>query len=382
MIHFILALVLLVLFGKLLTEVMERIGLVSVLANFTVGLVFGVSMLALIDAGDPIIVAFAEVGAILLLFIAGYEESDLGFMIKREKKILTVALFGLAAGIFSLLIFGHNVLGLLPLETLFFAIAFAVTDIAVAAKVILSTRKLKEDSSKTLLGIAVVDTVLGIIVLALAVAANSASIFEMLWVLGGIIFFFAVTVLVYKFVPRLIKLATHMEAEAADFSAAFLVILFLAYMAEFLGLAMVLGAYFAGLILQRSPELRARDFSQKIKAMAYGFFVPVFFAWMGLQTDLSTLGEFWAVSLLIVAVAVLPKLVAILLASMGTGSNFREALVYGIGLSAKGADNLIVLTIGISMGVFATTGMILSAMAVAILLSILFSTISLRLLLR
>jgi len=382
MMNFILALVLLVLFGKLLTEVLERIGLVSVLANFAVGLVFGVSMLALIDATDPVIIAFAEVGAILLLFVAGYEESDLGFMIQREKKILTVAMLGLTAGIFSLLIFGHHFLGLLPLETLFFAIAFAVTDIAVAAKVILSTRKLKQESSKTLLGIAVVDTVLGIIVLALAVAANTASLLEMARVFGGIVLFFALTVLIYRYMPRMIQLVTHMETDAADFSAAFLVILFLAYIAQELGLAMVLGAYFAGLILQRSPELKARDFSQKIQAMAYGFFVPVFFAWMGLQTDLGNLGEFWAISLLIVAVAVLPKLLAIVIAAMATGSRFKEALIYGVGLSAKGADNLVVLTIGITTGVFAATGMILSAMAVAILLSILFSTLALRLLLR
>lgn len=382
MAEFLIATVLLVALAKLLAEGFERIGLVSLLGEFSAGLILGTSVLGLIH--PETVQEFATIGVILLLFLAGYEETNTSFLFEEKQRLSIIAVTGLVLTLGVLFGFSVFVLDLGYVQAAVFTFTFTLTDVAVGAKALLSTGKAGTRVGKSLLGLAVIDTVLGIILLAVTVTIISAtSLLEIQKTIGGIVLFFLLVVLIGRYLPTLIKKAEEMKTEETRFSLALLTVFLLAFIAEELRLAAVLGAYFAGIVLQRSNELESHHFSETMKSIAYGFFVPLFFAWIGLRVDLWLIPQYIDQALLIAAVALGVKFTIVAAVSLIEGESRRDAMIYGMGLIPKGADNLVVLAIGESLGVLGNGmyEMLLVSMTVVMLVSILISSGSLNVLL-
>ena len=381
--NFLLAVVLIVALGKILSELFERIGLVSMLGEFSTGLILGTTFLNLVEVSQ--VREFAVMGVILLLFLAGYEETNTGFLVRERKRLSFIALTGLLITLGAMFLFSRYFLELGTVRSIVFAFAFSLTDVAVGAKALLSTGKADTETGKSLLGLAVIDTIVGIILLAVSVTMISATSFVAIEkTVGGIPLFFGLVFLMGRYLPKLIDLSEKLEAEETQFSLALLSVFLLAFIAEELKLASVLGAYFAGIILQRSDELESHHFSDTMKSMAYGFFVPIFFGWMGLQANLRLLPTYLKPALMIAAVALGVKFISITAVSYFNGSGLKESSIYGFGLIPKGADNIVVLAIGHSLGVLTgqTYDMLLVSVALVMLVSILVSSVSLKKMLR
>lgn len=379
---FLLAVVLLVAVGKILSEVFERIGLVSMLGDFSAGLILGTSLLGVVTVQS--VEQFAIIGVILLLFLAGYEETNTGFLFEERKRLSIISIVGLLITLAAMFLFAYSYFGFGLVSSVVFAFAFALTDIAVGAKALISTGKAGSRMGKSLLGLAVIDTILGIVMLAVSITLiSTSSVIAIQKTLGGILLFCLIVYVGWRYLPKMISKARHLEAEAGQFSLALLTVFFLAYLAEELHLATVLGAYFGGLILQRSKALDSKEFNETVKRMAYGFFVPIFFGWMGLKTDLSVLPQYFYTAIIIAAVALGIKFTVTTGISLLKGTPLRESAVYGFGLIPKGADNLIVLAIGESLGILPgqTYEMMLVSLTLVIVVSIVISTTALNLLL-
>lgn len=377
--NFLLAIVLVLALAKILSELTERVGLVSILGEFTAGLILGISLLNLVQA--PEIKEFATMGVILLMFLAGYEETDAKYLMERKKNLSLIAAGGLLGTILVLFLIPYLFLNFSLIESLIFAFAFGLTDVAVGAKSLISTGKANTEMGESLLGVAVIDTISGIILLAIGVTLISASSFYAIGeTVGGIALFFVLILAVGKFLPRVIKESFKMESEKFVFSIAFVSVFLLAFIAEELHLASVIGAYFAGIILQKSGELEAEQFSQTMESIAYGFFVPIFFAWMGLQTDFTLIFDYLKISLLICGLSLGVKFSLTFLSSKLMGNNNKKSAIFGLGLIPKGADNLIVLAIGSSLGVLSgQTGELMSvSMVLVIVFSVLISSTLLK----
>ncbi len=362
----------------ILSELFERVGLVSVLGEFGTGLLLGVSFLALFSAES--IEIFASMGVILLLFLAGYEETDLRFLIREHRKLFLISFTSLFLGLVGTFLFALAYFSFTFKQAIFFALAFVLTDVAVGAKTVISMGKTQDPLGKNLLGIAILDTVIGLILLAVAITlVTSNSILGLISVFAKILLFILVIVTMGRVLPVVIHKSVKMGVEETEFSIAFITIFLLAFLAEELGLAAVMGAYFAGIILQHSRELESRHFSETMKSMAYGFFVPLFFAWMGLQTDLSYVPIYFKEIMVIVFFTLGIKFVGTLAAAQTYGLSLKEGLTYGFGLVSRGADNLVVLAIAISLGIFAgVTELLLAATAVLMVVSIIISSIGLK----
>jgi len=199
--NFLLALVLAVALAKFLGEIMERIGLVSTLGEYAAGLILGVSLLGIMQPHD--IETFAIMGVVLLMFLAGYEETDVKFLVEHEKKLVMIALVSLLLTIGALFAFGMYFLNLSSVQALFFGFIFGLTDVAVGAKTLLSTGKLETDIGRSLLSIGVIDTIIGVILLAVAVAlALATSPMALVKTIGGIGAFFVLLLFMSKVLPK------------------------------------------------------------------------------------------------------------------------------------------------------------------------------------
>ncbi|RMF06080.1 cation:proton antiporter [Candidatus Woesearchaeota archaeon] len=379
--NFLLAIVLVVSLAKLLGELFERLGMTSILGEFGAGLVLGVSFLNLIQPSE--VEQFAYMGAILLMFLAGYEETNLKFLLEREKKISVIGIGALVLTLLALFVSGKIFFNLDNTASMIFAFIFSMTDVAVGANILLATRNIESDTGESLLGISVVDTVVGLVLLALAVSFLSAnSLADVGTTVGKMIFFFVITVFLAKYLTKLVHSTVKMHTEKMEFSVAFVSIFLLAYLAEELNLAAVLGSYFAGIILQHSRDLSSEHFSTTVRNIAYGFFISIFFAWVGLSTNLRVAHHYFWQALLISVLAIVSKFLFTFVLSALQKVPVREALIYSFGMIAKGSDNIIVLAIGLSIGALASySELFLTSLVVLIVLSLLLSTLGLRILL-
>jgi len=380
--NFLLAIILAVAVAKVLSELMERIGLVSTLGEFGAGLIMGVSLLAIMKPAD--IETFAIMGVILLMFLAGYEETDLKFMFAHERTLSIVACVSLLLTIGAIFAFGMFYLGFTTIQALFFGFIFGLTDVAVGAKTLLSTGKIDSNVGRSLLAIGVIDTIVGVVLMALVVAfAFSTSLMGLLETIGGMLLFFVFLLIMGKFLPKLVDKSVRMKTDQIDVSIALVSIFLLAFVAEELGIAAVLGAYFAGVILQRSGDLRSKQFSKTISSMAYGFFVAIFFVWMGLQVNLGLLPTYLIPAIAITVFAIVSKTIIVTLVSLAQKVSLKDSIICGVGMSAKGADNLIIVAIGAGLGVLAGVDeLLITSLALTIIVSIILSSIILKRLLK
>jgi len=377
--NFLLALVIIVVLAKILSELFERIGLISLLGEFGAGLILGVSGLAIISAAN--VEEFAFMGVILLMFLAGYEETDIRFMVKKRKKLSIISISGLLLTLIILFFFCRQYFHFNVLQSVLFCFIFGLTDVAVGAKALLSTGKINTKLGESLLGIAVIDTVIGLLLLVGAITVfTSTSVSAAFMTFGKIVLFFIITVFIAKYIPKLIHKAIKMRTEMMDVSIAFISIFFLAYLAEELRLAAVLGAYFAGLILQKAPDLETDHFSTTIKSMSYGFFIPIFFAWIALSADISLIPKYIKPALIICIVALAVKFIIIFIASLTQKAKPQEALVYSTGMLAKGADNLIVLAIAVNINALSAgiAEMLLTSLVFILIVSVIVGSVSLK----
>jgi Kef-type K+ transport system membrane component KefB len=342
--------------AKLFGELAERIGQPAVLGEMIGGIVIGVSGLHLIDAHDPVLHVLAELGVILLLFLIGLE-TDIQRLLSVGGASASVAAVGV------LLPFGAGygvgaALGYPTTVSVFLGAALTATSVGITARVLSDLGHLKTDESQVILGAAVVDDILGLVLLTVisAVAAG-----EKMTVLGvtkivAVAFgFVALAVIVGSLLaPRLIGLIARVRVGKALFFASIMFAFGLAYLADLAGSALIIGAFAAGLVLAKTD--RGRDIEHEVYDVAQ-FFIPIFFVSVGAAVDLKALNPFNAatrpfliIGILLTIVAILGKIVA---GYAAFGRPLRK-LVIGVGMVPRGEVGLIFAQLGLSAGLLST----------------------------
>lgn len=245
--------------AKLFGELAERIGQPAVLGEMVGGIVIGVSGLHLIDTHDPLLHVLAELGVLLLLFLIGLE-TDIGRLLSVGGASLAVALAGVVLPFAA----GYGVgmwLHYPATVSVFLGAALTATSVGITARVLSDLGHLKSDESQVILGAAVVDDILGLVLLTVisAIAAG-----ERMTVLGvskifGVAFGFVVLAIVIGswLAPPLIKLLTRLRVGKALFFASIMFAFGLAWLASAIGSALIIGAFAAGLVLAKTD--RGRD---------------------------------------------------------------------------------------------------------------------------
>jgi Kef-type K+ transport system membrane component KefB len=338
--------------AKLFGELAERIGQPAVLGEMVGGIVIGVSGLHLIDAHHPLLHVLAELGVVLLLFLIGLE-TDIHRLLSVGGAASAVA----ATGVVLPFAAGYGVgawLGYPATLSVFLGAALTATSVGITARVLSDLGHLESDESQVILGAAVVDDILGLVLLTVisAVAAGQTLTVVGVTKVVAIAFGFVGLAVVVGSVlaPRLIALVARLRVGKAIFFAAIMFAFGLAWLADLAGSALIIGAFAAGLVLAKTD--RGRDIEHEVYDVAQ-FFIPIFFVSVGAAVDLKTLSpfdagtrQFFIIGMLLTIVAIAGKLLA---GYAAFGRPLRK-LVIGVGMVPRGEVGLIFAQLGLSAG--------------------------------
>lgn len=358
------ALVIILLVAKLGGELAVRAGQPAVLGELVMGVLVGNLPLLGISAlqslwDDPAIDMLARLGVLVLLFEVGLE-STVGQMLKVGTTSLLVALLGVVAP------FGLGWLvgaWLLPDQSVFvhafIGATLSATSVGITARVFQDLGKLQSGEARIILGAAVIDDVLGLVVLAVVsgmiAAASGGAGFSFAAI--GMIIFKAAAFLVGSLVvgvylsPKLFTLASRLHTRGVLLAVGLSWCFLLSWLASVIGLAPIVGAFAAGLILE---DVHYRGFvdqgehplEESIKPIS-GFLAPVFFVLMGMRTDLRAFAApgVLGLALALTVAAILGKQVC----SLGVWKPGIDRLTIGLGMIPRGEVGLIFANIGLSL---------------------------------
>jgi Kef-type K+ transport system membrane component KefB len=354
--QFILFLALLLTLAKVGGYVSSRLGQPVVLGELLVGLALGPSLINIFhipifeDAVlETIISDLAQIGVLLLMFMAGLE---LHFTeLVRNMKVSALAgilgvLTPLGLGYLTGLAFGFE-----PLPAFYLGLTLGATSVSISAQTLMELDMLRSRVGLGLLGAAVFDDIFVILLLSsfLALTASGGGMFTVVLVFLRMIVFFSASLLIgIVLLPWLSKRVVHLPISQSVLTLGLVVMLLYSLSAELVGgMAAITGAFLAGLMFARSPEKERLE--RGISAVSYGFFVPIFFAHIGLSVNLKGLdsGILW-LFLGISAVAILGKLVGAGLGSRLAQFSWRESAQLGVGMISRGEVGLILATVGMS----------------------------------
>ncbi|MDQ2985844.1 MAG: cation:proton antiporter [Armatimonadota bacterium] len=360
------------------SEIAQRLKLPSVVGQIAAGIAIGPSALAWISPNQPLEV-LAEIGAILLLFSVGLE-TRLAELRRVGKIALFVGVFGV---IVPFVIGGAWALAAsFPLhKAAFVAAAFVATSAGITARVLQELGALDRIESKIILGAAIIDDVLAMLLLGVVAGLQTQSgidVMHLLLVLAQAVAFVAlVAVLGTKIMKRSSKLMeAPMDAES-PLSISLAVCLGLAAAAAYSGLAAIIGAFLAGMILAETQH--REDLEQNTRPLM-ALLLPFFFVLTGSHVDLALLGSWPVIGtvLFVTFLAVISKLIGCGFAARSMGR--RSALTIGVGMVPRGEVGIIIASLGKQAGVFGA-----GTYAIVIAMSLLTSVIAppaLKLLLR
>jgi Kef-type K+ transport system membrane component KefB len=339
-------------------QVSRRLGQPAVLGQLLVGVLLGPALLGWLEP-SPFIHELAEIGVILLMFLAGLETN-----FQEVRRTALAATLVAVGGVILPMAGGWAVAsawGYTSAEAVFTGVLLVATSVSISAQTLRELGQLHSRPGVTILAAAVLDDVLGIIVLSLVLGALGGDVQGAtaasghgggpIWLLLIKIFgFFLVGGAVGKqILPPVVRWVSRFEAGTAVLATGITVALGYAYLAEAVGLAGIIGAYLAGLMLSLT-EFRGR-LTHEVEHTAFAFFVPFFFVSVGLTVEFTGLtGPFLVFVLVLTAVAVATKMVGAGVGAWLGGFPLRPALGVGAGMVARGEVGLIVASIGLEYG--------------------------------
>jgi Kef-type K+ transport system membrane component KefB len=332
----------------------QRIGQPAVLGELIAGVILGGSVLKVVDFHDPVIHFLAELGVVILLFEIGLE-TDLRKLLAAGPASTVVALVGVALP-FAL---GYGVCrwwGLDNLVSIVAGAALTATSVGITARVLSDLGRLQEPESQIVLGAAVIDDVIGLIILTVVARMTAGTEVTPLSIgrTTAVAFGFLLgTLLVGTLVvPRLASALRRIDAPGIVITSALILALGLAWLADACGSAMIIGAFAAGVLLTKTPQ--AREIEHGVASIGQ-FFVPVFFVVVGAAVDIRAFNPLepdnWkilAVGASLIAGAIVSKFVAGYAPFWFKG---RKAVI-GVGMIPRGEVGLIFAQMGLSSGLF------------------------------
>ena len=353
--QFLLVLAIILLSTKVLGLLSERVHMPQVVGALLAGVILGPSVLGMVTETD-FLMKVSEIGVIVLMFTAGLD-TDIKELKKTGFASFVIAVIGvvvpLACGFGCYMAFFSDTADPANvLKATFIGVVLTATSVSITVETLREMGKLRGKVGTAILGAAVIDDILGLIVLTVISgfadpSVNPASVFI------RILLFFVFIAIVGFGAYQVFKKMDKAWGEKRRVAIVGLVFcLILAYISEVVfGIADITGAYFAGLIL--CNIMRTREYiAKKMTVISYMFFSPLFFASIGIKTVVTGMtGTLVVFSLILLAVAILSKIIGCGLAAKICRFNWGDSLKIGVGMMTRGEVALIVAQKGLDVGV-------------------------------
>ncbi|HLD40149.1 MAG TPA: cation:proton antiporter [Candidatus Nanoarchaeia archaeon] len=199
------------------------------------------------------------------------------------------------------------------------------------------------------------------------------------------LFLFVVTILVARiwFIPYTLKFFDREKSSTARFTGSLLIVLLIASISELFGMGFLIGAMIAGMIVRQTifkdvhiPDWEEHDIARSIHIIAFGFLVPLFYVWVGINTDITSIGANLFFVIILILIALFGTVGGSTLAVMLSGGSFREGMMIGLGLTPKGDIELAIATLALTAGII--TPAIFTALVVMALFTTLISPLAFK----
>jgi Kef-type K+ transport system membrane component KefB len=377
-----LLLVIIIAAAKLAGAASNRIGQPAVFGEILAGLLLGPTLVNLLGwpmfappsglAAAPSLAAIvrdlADVGVILLMFVAGME-TDLAEM----RRVGHVAFWSAAGGVLLPLAGGTAVAAAFGLrlwwESVFVGTILTATSVSISAQTLMEIGALRTEEGTVILGAAVIDDVMGIMLLSAVIAfsreADTAGLVPVVWLLLRIAVFFGLALLAGRYLPALLRAADRLNVSQGLLGVVLAVAFLYGWAAEYLGqMAAITGSYVAGVLVARTRYKERID--QGIHPLTYSMFVPVFFVSIGLEANVRDLRNDLAFTVAILAVAIVGKILGCGALAWLSGFTRRQSLRVGVGMISRGEVGLIVASYGLSHGIITRKGFSASVIMVLV----------------
>jgi Kef-type K+ transport system membrane component KefB len=323
----------------------------------------------------------AQIGVVILMFLAGLETDT------RLMRATAAPAFWAAAGGVLLPLAGGAALahglGFGWAASIFMGTVLTATSVSITAQTLMNLNRLRSRAGTTILSAAVIDDVLGLVVLSVVIALEfhhgpgSVSPWQSVgWVAGRILVFCA---LAFLLGPRLIKGAfrytRHFQGPHTAVAVALGIAFLFAFAAEVGGgMAAITGSYLAGAFMAATPA--RGEVIEEIRSMANALFGPLFFCSVGLETNAWDLGGNFSLFLGVVAIAILGKVIGSGAGALLQGFSRRDSLVVGVGMIPRGEVGLITASIGWAAGIIQSD--VYSLLVIVVLATTLITPVLLR----
>lgn len=335
--------------AKLMAEIFERLRQPAVVGEILAGVIIGPSILHWIVPSE-IITTLAEFGVIFLLFNVGLETKPQAIF-QVGRRAVTVGVVGVllpfVAGYFIAVAWGGSFV-----ESMFIGAALVATSVGITARVLGSMGLLETLTARVILGAAVIDDILGLIILSLVSAVSQGSVSYLglaKTAAAAIIFTVFVALVGSRVINRLAPKITRLRLERPFYTLGLILCLGLSVASTYVGVAAIIGAFLAGMALAEATEE-----NHKMHLMTTGvteFLVPFFLVNIGMQLDLIVFKDLSVVlfAIVLTLIAVITKFVGCGVGAWGLSR--REMAQVGIGMVPRGEVGIVVAQIGLGLGV-------------------------------
>lgn len=328
--------------SKIAGDLSVKLGQPSVLGKLLIGIVLGPSLLGVVT-NTEILKEISQIGVILLMFIAGLETDTEEF--KRTGKASTfVGISGIVVPL-SLGYLAGMTIGLSPIESIFLGLLLSATSVSISVQALKEMDKLKSREGTTILGAAVIDDILVIIALAFVMSFAGGDVNLGAVVLKKVVFFAAAILLAWKVVPWVLKKFAPLRVTEAVISAGLIICFVYAYLAEYAGVAAIIGAYIAGVAISLTKY--KHEVAEKVETIGYSIFVPVFFTSIGVTAEFSGIAQHIWLIIGLSLLAIATKLAGAAIGAKLAGFPWRSSLGIGAAMVSRGEVALIIAAIGL-----------------------------------
>ena len=327
-----------------------RLKLPAVVGELLAGIIVGPAVLNLVQP-TGIIKVLSDIGVIFLMFLAGLD-SDLKTLKRLLRPSVLVAGFGMIVPIiiayFTGILFAFS-----QVESLFLGLTFSATSVSISVAVLQEMGRLQGKEGMTILGAAVADDLLSIILLSIVSGLTGVSepgsnkgkdlILSLLTQAAFLILLVFVSVYV---IPRLINLSQRLTLPVPETLVAMIIVVLASWGAEKVGLSNVIGAFFAGLALNRTSA--QKTLKKNFTVIGYSSFIPIFFVSIGLNMSIKGILNDFILFFVLVIGSVFSKLVGAGLGAKIAGFSNSSALLVGTGMVSRGEMALVVAQMGLT----------------------------------
>lgn len=367
-----------------ISEVLKRIlGIPRVVGQVGAGLILGIAVLRsfLFNQENLDVLSFlANLGIILLFYYVGLE-TNLSVFKKNIKKSLSISLVNTTLPFVIGFVVMRFVFEFNTIVSLIIGVALSVSAQSVSIGMLEELKLVKSRLGETIISAGAVDDLIELILVSILLSFFQLTITEVSHlnlVLGLLLFIATIAVARIWFIPYTLKFFDREKSSTARFTGSLLIVLLIASLSELFGMGFIIGAMIAGMIVRQTifkeiqiPDWEEHDIAKSIHIVAFGFLIPLFFIWVGLNTDIGTISANVFFVVILIAIALLGTVGGTTIAVLLNKGTLREGMMIGWGLTPKGDVELGIATLALNAGII--TPAIFTALVVMALFTTLIS---------